>query len=145
VTDLFAAQSAIVTRLQAQIADVTAYYGSQAAGANSQGLAMPCVIVAPGPSEVPNAAHSDEGGAVWENHSWRVGVRVSMDTGATAAARAEPLAGTLAYAVIQALKGWSPGSGYSVLRYLGREALQYETEAGYAEVWISFNSVSAIA
>jgi hypothetical protein len=145
VTDLFAAQSTIVARLNTELTSATAYYGSQAVGANSQALVMPCVVVAPGPSSVPESAHSDEGGAVWESHTWRVGVRVSMDTGAAAASRVEHTAGTLVHEVIKALKGYRPATGHSVLRYVGRDELSYQTEAGYAEVWMSFNEVASIA
>lgn len=144
MTDLYAAQSTIVARLNAQLTSATAYYGSQAVGANSQALVMPCVIVAPGPATVPESAHSDEGGAVWESHTWRVGVRVNMDTGAAAASRVEHTAGTLVHEVITALKGWRPAAGYNVLRYAGRDEISYQTEAGYAEVWMSFNTVAAI-
>jgi hypothetical protein len=145
MSDLFSAQSAIVSRLAAQVSGATAYYGSQIAGANSNAVSLPCVIVAPGAAETPPTAHSDQGGPTWENHRWRVGVRVSMDTGAAVAARAEPLAGTLAYAVITALKGWTPTSGHNALRYVARDEMQYATEAGYAEVWLLFETTTAIA
>ncbi len=145
MTDLFAAQSAIVSRLTAQVSGATAYYGSQIVGANSQAASLPCLIVAPGPAETPVSAHSDQGGAIWENHRWRVGVRVSMDTGAAATARAEPLAGALCGSVIAALKGWPPATGHNALRYVAREEMQYATEAGYAEVWMLFETTTAIA
>lgn len=145
MSDLFTAQSAIVARLAALVTTATAYYGSQIVGANSQTVSLPAVIVAPGPAETPDGAHSDMGGAVWEKHRWRVGARVSMDTGAVAASRAEPLAGTLCGSVIAALKGWSPGSGHNALRYVGREEMNYHAESGYAEVWMLFETNAVIA
>lgn len=145
MSDLFSAQSAIVSRLTSLVTTATTYYGSQIVGANSQAASLPCVIVAPGAAEVPTSAHSDQGGAIWENHRWRVGVRVSMDTGAAAASRAEPAAGTLCGSVITALKGWSPAAGHNACRYVAREEMQYATEAGYAEVWMLFETTTAIA
>ncbi len=145
MSDLFAAQSAIVSRLTTQVSGATAYYGSQIVGANSQAASLPCLIVAPGPAETPATAFSDQGGATWENHRWRVGVRVAMDTGAAAAARAEPLAGALCGSVIAALKGWAPATGHNALRYVAREEMQYAAEAGYAEVWMLFETTTAIA
>lgn len=144
MSDLFAGQSAIVARLTAQVTTATTYYGSQIVGANSQAVSLPAVIVAPGTAEVPPQLHSDEGGAVAEDHRWRIGVRVSMDTGAAAAARAEPLVGTLARSVIVALKAWQPGSGHSVMRYHGHEDLQYVAESGYAELWLTFGTITVI-
>jgi hypothetical protein len=146
VTDLFAAQSTIVARLNAELTSATAYYGSQAAGANSQALVMPCVVVAPGPAVVTDDVRIESTATpVVETHTWRVGVRVSMDTGTTAANRVEHTAGTLVHEVIKALKGYRPSSGYSVLHYAGRDELSYQTEAGYAEVWMSFTAVAAIS
>ena len=144
MTDLFSAQSAIVSRLAAQVTSASVYYGSQISGANSQAVTLPAIIVAPGPAEVPAQLHSDEGGAIAEDHRWRVGVRVSMDTGAAQASRAEPLAGTLCNAVITALKAWQPATGHSVMRYYGHGDFEYSTEAGYAEVWMSFGTITVI-
>jgi len=145
MSDLFTAQSAIVSRLTSQVTTASSYYGSQLVGGNSQAVTLPCLIVAPGPAETPTSAHSDQGGAIWENHRWRIGVRVSMDTGAAAASRAEPLAGTLCGSVIAALKGWAPATGHNALRYVAREEMQYSAEAGYAEVWMLFETTTAIA
>jgi hypothetical protein len=144
MSDLFVAQSAIVSRLTTSVTAATVYYGSQIVGANSQAVTLPSIIVAPGPAEVPPQLHSDEGGAIAEDHRWRIGVRVSMDTGAAQASRAEHLAGTLARAVIVALKAWSPGTGHAVLRFYGHDDMQYHAEAGYAEVWLSFGTVTVI-
>ena len=144
MTDLFAAQSAIVSRLTAQVTSASVYYGSQISGANSQTVAMPALIVTPGSAEVPPQLHSDEGGAIAEDHRWRIGVRVSMDTGAVAASRAEPLAGTLCNSAIAALKAWVPASGHSVMRYYGHGDFEYSAEAGYAEVWMSFGTITVI-
>lgn len=145
MSDLFAAQSAIVTRLAGEVTTATVYYGSQVVGANAQAATLPALIVAPGPAETPQGAFSDGGGATWENHRWRVGVRVSMDTGAAVPSRAEPLAGAMCGSVIAALKGWAPATGHNALRYVAREEMQYAAEAGYAEVWMLFETTTAIA
>jgi hypothetical protein len=142
MSDLFAAQSAIVSRLTTAVTTATVYYGSQIVGANSQAATLPSIIVAPGPAEAK--FHSDEGGAIAEDHRWRIGVRVSMDTGAVQASRAEHLAGTLARSVIVALKAWSPGTGNAVMRFYGHDDMQYHAEAGYAEVWLSFGTDTVI-
>ena len=146
MTDLFAAQSTIVARLNSELTNATAYYGSQAVGANSQALVMPCVVVAPGPAVVTDDVRIESTTTtVVESHTWRVGVRVSMDTGAAAASRVEHMAGTLVHEVIKALKGYKPATGNSVLHYAGRDELSYQTEAGYAEVWLSFTAMAAIS
>jgi hypothetical protein len=145
MSDLFAAQSAIVTRLADQVSTATAYYGSQIVGANSQTASLPALIVAPGQAEVPDRLHSDEGGAIGEDHRWRIGIRVAMNTGAAATARAEPLIGALAGSVIAALKAWTPGSKHSVMRYYGHEELQYAVESGYAELWLTFGTITIIS
>ena len=47
--------------------------------------------------------------------------------------------------MIAALKGWAPTTGHNALRYVAREEMQYSPEAGYAEVWMLFETTAAIA
>ena len=138
MTDVFAAEAAIVARLRAQVPDLAHVLTvNELAGFNEIGDLLPAAVVMPMGATVTEPPH--DGRVQIETQTWQVVLMVGHSQDETGQDTTILRAGALVYAMSVALIGWRPAAGYSTLAYSGRPDPYYEP--GYAEFPIEFETV----
>jgi hypothetical protein len=143
VTDLYAAEPAIIARLQAEVPALrTVEPASLVSGLKPTDIAKLCPAAFVVAGDAEPAEQTDEGITILETQQWHVIVCVAnigdpADTTSTCAA-----AGPLIGAVRAALAGWSPAEGYTPLALTLREAPYFGL--AYAEFPLIFQTHAAL-